>query len=213
MGVIFPILFYFLNTTVFPQVSESLSVRDSARTIYLVKISWHTGIIFNTQQVDTLVWKYIKNFNEFRYVDVGWGDEAFYQHTGFDLDLAVRALFEETASTLRIAGFNRDIESYLASTDYAERLLLSKAKFDSLCTYIQSYYSLKNSEPIILSRHLMGSVIFYKSKGWYSVFNTCNTWIARGLKKAGCRINDEVILSEQLFRETLKFGKLVKAPE
>ncbi len=206
-------MFYFLNTTVLPQAAGHFPLADSEKVIYLVKIKWHTGIVFETDQVDTTFWNFIKDFKDYRYLDAGWGDADFYQHPGFDIDLAVRALFVRTQSALRIAGFNRDIEKYLAGTDYAERLVLSKENFDSLCSYIQSYYLLVNDKPVVLSMHLNGAVKFYKAKGWYTVFNTCNTWIARGLNKAGYKIDDDIILSEQLFRETVEFGQMVKVPE
>ncbi|MCL4279574.1 MAG: DUF2459 domain-containing protein, partial [Ignavibacteriaceae bacterium] len=47
--------------------------------------------------------------------------------------------------------------------------------------------------------------------GDYHLFNTCNTWLARGLKKAGFDIEDNIILTEQLFNEADKFGDVVKA--
>ncbi len=213
MGVIFPILFYFLNTTAIPLTSGNTEVSDSAKTIYLVKIRWHTGIVFRTQQVDTSVWKFIKDFREFRYVDVGWGDEAFYQHPGFDLDLAIKALFERTGSALRIAGFNRRIKDYLSGTDYAEKIVLSEKEFEGICSYIQSSYFVVKNKPVVLSSHLNGAVKFYKAEGWYTVFNTCNTWIAIGLSGAGLKIDDNIILSEQLFRETVRYGSMVKVPE
>ncbi len=206
-------MFYILNTTVFPQSDGHFFPADSEKVVYLVKIQWHTGIIFETDQVDTVYWNFIKDFKDYRYIDVGWGDADFYQHPGFNIDLAVRALFVKTQSALRIAGFKRSIKNYLAGTDYAERLVLSKVKFDSLCSYIQSSYILVNDRPVLLSRHLNGAVKFYKAKGWYTVFNTCNTWIARGLNKAGYKIDDDIVLSEQLFRETMKYGRMVKVPE
>lgn len=213
MGVIFPILFYFLNTTALPQASGNIEIADSAKTIYLVKIRWHTGIIFKTEQVDTSVWKFISDFKDFTYVDVGWGDEAFYQHPGFDLDLAAKALFEKTGSALRIAGFNRNIKDYLSGMDYAEKLVLSEDEFRGICSYIQSSYFVINNKPVVLNSRLSGAVQFYKAEGWYTVFNTCNTWIAKGLSRAGLEIDDNIILSEQLFRETVKYGRMVKVPQ
>lgn len=213
MGVIFPIVFYLLNTTTLPAPVNLTSAADSEKVIYLVKIRWHTGIIFKIDQVDTTVWKLIKDFKEYDYVDVGWGDEAFYQAPGFDLDLAIKALFTKTSSTLRVSGFNRSINSYLQNTDYAERLILSESEYHRLCVYIQAAYSLKKNNPVILSEHFGGAVKFYKAVGYYDVFNTCNTWIAKGLNAAGIKINENIILSEQLFRETVKYGKMVKVPE
>ena len=213
MGVIFPIVFFFLNTTTLPVAVPVTPVPGSEKVIYLVKIRWHTGIIFKTGQVDTAVWKYIGDFKNYEYVDVGWGDEDFYQHPEFDIDLAFRALFIKTNSTLRVSGFNRDIEKYLQSTDYAERLILTDEAYKRLCSYIQSTYSIKEKKPVLLSEHFSGGVKFYKAKGYYTVLNTCNTWIARALKSAGYQIDDGIIMSEQLFRETIRYGKMVKAPD
>ena len=213
MGVIFPIVFFFLNTTTLPAVLPVSVVPDSEKVIYLVKMRWHTGIIFKTDQIDTAAWKFINDFKNYEYVDVGWGDEQFYQHPGFDIDLALRALFIETNSTMRISGINRGIQEYLQSTDYAERLILTDKAYQLLCSYVQSTYSVKKNRPVILSEHFNGGVKFYKAKGYYTVMNTCNTWIARALKSAGYQITDNVILSEQLFRETTRYGTMVKVPE
>ena len=213
MGVIFPIVFFFLNTTTLPAGLPVTAVPDSEKVIYLVKMRWHTGIIFKTGQVDTAAWRFIKDFKNYEYVDVGWGDEQFYQHPGFDIDLALRALFIETNSTMRISGINRGIQEYLQSTDYAERLILTDKAYQLLCSYVQSTYSVKKNRPVILSEHFNGGVKFYKAKGYYTLMNTCNTWIARALKSAGYQINDNVILSEQLFRETIRYGTMVKVPE
>jgi hypothetical protein len=62
-----------------------------------------------------------------------------------------------------------------------------------------------------LSTQYLDRVYFFKANGEYHLFNTCNTWIARGLKKAGFDIKDEIILTEQLFNEASKFGDVLKA--
>ena len=213
MLVIFPIVFYFLNTTPLPPITNSHITEDSTKIIYLVKIRWHTGIIFKTNQIDKTIWKSLDDFKNYDYVDIGWGNRDFYQHPGFDIDLAVRALFFNTKSTLRVGGFNEPVGEYINSTDFAERLVLSKGKYDSLCSFIQSTYDLENNNPQILSVHTGGAIKFYSAKGYYSCFNTCNTWVAKALKYSGYNLDENVILSEQLFRETAKYGKMIKLPE
>lgn len=213
MLVILPIIFYFLNTAQLPQTSMPTAVADSEYTIYLVKISWHTGIVFRTDEIDTTIWKSLNNFKDFKYVDVGWGDKDFYQAPGFEIDLAVKALFIKTESTLRVAGINRQIEDYIKYTDFAEKIHMNREEYNRLCRFIQSTYKLKNNSPQILSEPHGGSVKFYLASGYYTIFNTCNTWVAKGLKSAGYNIDDNIILSGQLFRETIKYGKMVKLPE
>lgn len=213
MLVIFPIVFYFLNTTPLPPVTSLQPAADSEKVIYLVKIRWHTGIIFKTNQIDTTIWKTLDDFKKYDYIDVGWGDRDFYQHPGFDIDLAMRALFIKTKSTLRVGGINEPVSEDINSTDYAERLVLSEDKYDSLCRFIQSTYDLENKQPQILSVHAGGGIKFYAARGYYSCFNTCNTWVAKALRYSEYNLDENIILVEQLFRETVKYGKMVKLPE
>ncbi len=63
----------------------------------------------------------------------------------------------------------------------------------------------------ILSTQYLNRVYFFKANGDYHLFNTCNTWLARGLKKAGFEIEDDIVLTEQLFNEAEKFGDVVKS--
>lgn len=83
---------------------------------------------------------------------------------------------------------------------------------DTLCYYIHSTYSLnEDGKPIILSEQFNGSVKFFKAKGKYHLFNTCNTWVAEGLRKAGFKeFSSSTILVNELFDQAKKVGKELK---
>ena len=70
---------------------------------------------------------------------------------------------------------------------------------------------MKRREHKILSTKYLNRVYFFKANGEYHLFNTCNTWLANGLKRAGFGIEDNIILTEQLFNEAAKFGDVIKA--
>ena len=81
----------------------------------------------------------------------------------------------------------------------------------SICDYINKSFLLNdNEESIILSKRSVGNIIFYKAKESYHLFNTCNTWLAKGLKESGIQIEDNILLTEQLFNELAKIGKVIK---
>jgi len=65
----------------------------------------------------------------------------------------------------------------------------------------------------IYKQHGLGRIIFFKANGEYHLFNTCNTWLAKGLKQAGIEITDDIILTEQLFNEAAKVGRVIKVDE
>ena len=204
------ICFLTLSASSFAQSNTTI---DSYKyTIYLVKQMWHTGIVFKLSEIDSSIWPEIKYFQEFKYIDVGWGDSAFYQDPDFNLVLAAEALFVPTPSTLRIEGLFSSIYNYIKSSDKAIEIKLTESQLNSLCKYIHdNYYRNKQHKLIVYGKEEGGKIIFYKANGKYDLFNTCNTWVAKGLRKAGFKnIDDNLILVKELFQQAGKIGKVLK---
>jgi len=224
--VIFPIIFFFLNTSPKLQVEKSvweccgfsaIAVKefiqdDSLYTIYLIKQRWHTAIVFYPEDIDTLLLPEIKYFNGAELIDIGWGDEAFYQNPEFDWNLAYQALFYPTPSTLRMEGIYISIFEYFNISEIVVELKINNDQFKILLNYISNtIWKNTADESEILSTQYLKRVYFFKAVGDYYLFNTCNTWLARGLNKAGFEIEDDIVLTEQLFNEADKFGTVIKA--
>jgi hypothetical protein len=96
------ILFYLTN---------SLHGTNKTHTIYIAKIDWHVGIILSVDDFTKTKIKAVEEFGNFKFVDIGWGDSAFYQSTeDFDLYLASQAILYPTKSAVRIRGYNFEIE-------------------------------------------------------------------------------------------------------
>lgn len=193
------------------KVKVNNSASEDSLHIFLVRQRWHTGILFDIQKVDTLIWPEITEMKDFGYIDVGWGDEDFYQYPGFDAGLAVKALFYPTPSVLRIHGFNISSFRYAELSDVAVKIYLNRSQFDSICRYISlTYVKDSKNQPIQAQKTSSERTIFYKAVGKYHLFNTCNTWVAKGLLKAGFDLNpSEIIFSEDLFQECVKFGFII----
>lgn len=105
--IIFPFIFLFLNTSPYLPVSENLILPEEGNhKIYFIKQNWHTAIVFNINDLDDSIFREFNYFKYFKLIDIGWGDEEFYQYPGFDSGLAFKALFYATPSTLRIEGIN-----------------------------------------------------------------------------------------------------------
>jgi uncharacterized protein (TIGR02117 family) len=221
--VIFPVIFFFLNTS--PKLSVAatpfvekqiedyrISPNDSLHLIYLIKQRWHTAVVFNTQNVDTTILPEAKYFTGAKLIDIGWGDEAFYQHPDFDWELAYQALFYPTPSTLRIEGIFISKQQYFDISEIVVELKINNEQLKILLKYISDrIWKDENGLDKILRTQYFNRVYFLKAKGKYHLFNTCNTWLARGLRQAGFEIKDDIILTEQLFNEAAKFGKVLKA--
>ncbi|MGE5437292.1 MAG: DUF2459 domain-containing protein [Syntrophothermus sp.] len=176
---------------------------DSLKTIYLVKQGWHTGILINLKDLDdNNIIK--KEFQEFNFVDIGWGDSAFYQTPGFNFNLAFKALFFSTASTLRIQGY-KNITNIDEAFEDSRKLMLKQKNFDNIINFIDSSFYNENNKVILYSTQGGNTIKFYKANGNYSAYYTCNTWIADALKRGSFDIDNEVIVVEQLFKAIDKF--------
>lgn len=170
-------------------------------SVYIVKQRWHTGIVIRIADTDTSFLPEARLFSKFRYIDAGWGDDEFYRHPDFDLELAIKALFVNTSSTIRIEGFNLAIEKYIDFSDIGFEIKMSRDSYNKLCGFISTTF-IKDEKglPEIIESRYNDRITFYKAKWKYNLFNTCNTWVSNAFNKAGIDIDKKIILAEQLFR-------------
>lgn len=213
--IIFPFIFFFLNTSPHFSVSEnSILDKEGFHKIYFIKQNWHTAIVFNAGELNSDLFREFNSFSQFSLIDIGWGDEEFYQYPGFDSGLAFKALFYATPSTLRVEGLNLSKEEYFDLSEIVIELEVSDEQFKKICNYInKTFYINDAGETSILNKKAGGKIIFYKSNGSYHLYNTCNTWLARGLRESGIEIEDNIILTEQLFNELARIGAVIKSDQ
>lgn len=213
--IIFPVIFFFLNTTPFPDVSESNETKpDSTKEIYLIKQAWHTAIVINSKDLEKRFLKELKIEDTATLVDFGWGDAEFYQHPDFDYDLAFYALFYKTSSTLRVESIMISKRVYFDISEVVVKISVTDDQLSKISEYISNTLSRdKNGNPEILSERAFGAIKFYKANGDYHLFNTCNTWIANCLVKAGFKTDHNIILTGQLFTEAASIGQVLKTTE
>ena len=177
-------------------------------TIYINQVYYHTGLIIEMDEVaasglDVAPW-----FKGYRYVEIGWGEEDFYQNPDSSVTRAARAIFRRNPSVLRVEGFNQDIRDVMAWSERTKKISLTPPQMAKLIRYVND--SLKrdrNGIPVIASVHGAGEIVFFKSNQTYYLFNTCNTWIARALHYAGLDITPIGVVTAQSL-----FYKLNKLP-
>jgi uncharacterized protein (TIGR02117 family) len=190
------------------QIADGPVERDRHRTVYINQTYYHTGIIIELDAEARRCLEVSSHFTRHRYVDIGWGDEVFYQDPEFTLCKAARAILIPTSSVVRVEGFDQDVQDILASSDRAMKISITKDEFAKLCEFING--SLKRDADknlLIASVHDSGNVIFFKSPYSYDLFNTCNTWIARAFKHAGLGVSSAcVVTAGTLFHRLAGIG-------
>ena len=187
---------------------------QNSNDIYLIKTAWHVGISLKIDSFTVSKLNVLRYFEKYKFADIGWGDEDFYQNPGINILLGLKALFFPTSSVVRISGIYSDIKYLIDISDFAVKLSLSAKQFSKLLEFIDKSLT-KNDDGnyVIASEKNGGQIIFFKSNLKYHAFHTCNTWIAEALNYADLKISKTgIITAQQLYRELRKIGKVLKSP-
>ncbi|GIU00182.1 membrane protein [Sulfurovum sp. TSL6] len=162
--------------------------RADNKTVYIVNHGLHTGIALSKKDAAPYIYSF-DDFKSARYLEIGWGDEIYYQTDPNTLWMAIRALFWPTDSVLHVAALNTDPIKYFNDNKVVP-LKLSKTGFIRLVEYIDNSFTLDEKKQIIkLGNGLYGTSRFYRAEGKFHLFNNCNTWSARAIRSSGFPIN------------------------
>jgi uncharacterized protein (TIGR02117 family) len=186
---------------------------NSPFEFYVLQAGWHTGIVLRTDEVSPVDWPEILNYRRSRYVDVGFGDERFYQATGNPPALAARALLVPTSGVLHIVPFSVAPKDLYTGDTHLKKMEATPRQFAALCRVISESFERDENRQPVESRIGEKSRNFFLAKEKYHLFNTCNTWVVRCLMEAGFDADPSgVITQKQLIRalEDLPGGKFSK---
>ncbi|MEM7182283.1 MAG: TIGR02117 family protein [Spirochaetota bacterium] len=166
-----------------PQPKTNSSEKRVA--ISIVSHGWHTGFVIPSKELFGYYPKLGTRFANTRLLEIGWGDKGFYQADGVTFGIAVRAIFWPSDSVLHIVSVPTTAFNYFPHSKI-KKVHLTRSKYLSLVKFIaDSFATKKNGEIISLREGIYGDSQFYTGTGSYHLWNTCNTWTAKGLKSAG----------------------------
>jgi hypothetical protein len=180
---------------------------EPARTVYVVHHgTLHTGLTVKRSDIPRGGWPANRDYSRSKYIEVGWGDDDGYRKP-LTSGIAIKALAGSKRTVLLADGFSQAIRAKYGDPKFTVLAVdLSEAGFARLCDHIQQTYALnEKGEPIRLGEG------WYRARGTYSAFNTCNTWIASGLHKAGCPITPSLCLMPgQLLGRVRPFARAIR---
>jgi len=161
---------------------------EATVTVYVVSHGWHTGIVIRRDDIPAEAWPEHRRFLATRFLEVGWGDRAFYESPEAGVRLAFKAAFSSEGSVLQVAGFDPPPTTYFSRADIIA-IELSSRGMEALARFVSATYALDGAgQPIEVGPGLSPASRFYVATGRYSLFYTCNTWVAEALRAAGCVI-------------------------
>lgn len=117
------------------------------------------------------------------FVAFGWGDRNFYIKTPEWSDLTfsvtLKALFLKSKAAMHVTSYPWHDSSW-------KPLLLCDQQKDILIQYIKNSFE-KDKDGLLIKLDFEGYNkydAFFEAKGNFSLFNTCNVWVNRALKKS-----------------------------
>lgn len=156
-----------------------------AVTIYIIGHGWHTGLVLPTEEIDAEDFPNRTLHSGGRFVEIGWGDEGFYNAKVVWPTIVAKALFLPTPSVLHLVRFDPAVDRVFVGSDIVE-LKISREGFRRLCRFIHNSFELDDAgKPIWSGPGIYGDGQFYRGKESYYYPKTCNVWTARALQAAG----------------------------
>ncbi len=161
-------------------------VSSANKTVYLSTNGVHLDIVIPIEDVDTSLLSLLDFNATTQYVSFGWGDENFYINTPTWGDLTAKntatALFLESSSLMHITRYSQNRSDWIVVN-------VTSNELKALTNYLLATFKVtQNGKSMLLEGQGYSTRDdFYKANGSYSCFNTCNSWVNRGFKKAGLK--------------------------
>jgi uncharacterized protein (TIGR02117 family) len=166
-------------------VTETDLVVAEHTQIHVLNHGWHTGVVIPATVLQSRLAPLAARFPRASYLEIGWGDAGFYQAKEITSALTLRAIFWPTDSVVHVVGFDLPPAHYFPDSESIP-LCLKPEQMALLLQFISDSFALSAEGSLqSLDKGIYGDSQFYRGEGDYSLFNTCNTWTAKGLKSAG----------------------------
>lgn len=167
-------------------VDQINSASDLNKTIYLSTNGVHLDIVLPKNAIEDDLLSGLKHTTSDRYLSFGWGDENFYLNTPTWGDLTIRnafnAVFLNSTSLIHVTRYQNN------RSDWVE-VKVDDKELQKLNNYILKTFKLNNDDQKIWLKNQGYTTVddFYKAKGSYSFFKTCNSWVNTGFKQSGLK--------------------------
>lgn len=121
---------------------------------------------------------------------IGWGDEVFYQSSGYDLFLGADALIPPSPTVLHIAYNAAPSSVYLGPNDDMDIAVSHEGARRFVDFVDRALVVGADGLPVIVTTgKVVGRSSFLHARDNFHLFNVCNHWMARALRAAGVDVN------------------------
>tara|TARA_Y100000739_G_C20468359_1_gene400122 strand:- start:94 stop:762 length:669 start_codon:yes stop_codon:yes gene_type:complete len=181
--------------------------KSAKNEVYVVNHGWHTGFVVHASEIQKEIPELKQRFGNAPYIEFGWGDKEFYQANEITPDITLKAIFLPTESVLHAVAVSSEADKYFKHSE-VHKFCLEDLELKSLIDFISnSFYRDESGSILKLNHGIYGDSQFYKAKGNFHIFNTCNKWTAKGLESTGMKISTTFKLTAGSIMTFLSNGK------
>lgn len=152
------------------------------RTLYVVSHGWHSGIVVERADLVKRMPGLAAHLGSQGPVEIGWGEERFYQARQASVGMALRAALRPNPSVLHVVPFAESPRQYFSGSQIAQ-VHTDEAGYGAALAVIAASFKPGLER---LGPSLYGGGSFYRAEDSFHLFNTCNTWVAAVTEKAAC---------------------------
>ncbi len=168
---------------------------EPKESFYVLSHGWHAGIVVNRLDLLDLVPSLEKDFTSGDYLEIGWGDEQFYQARTVTAGLAVRAVLWPTSTVIHVVAVPKSPTSQFPESDVME-VFVPRVGYEQMLAYVAKSFTTAPDQNIVrLGPGLYGDGWFYQAEGTFHAFNTCNTWVAKAIGSTGYPMHGQTIIT------------------
>jgi uncharacterized protein (TIGR02117 family) len=184
---------------------------ERTESVYVVTHGWHTGLAIKRAAIPPTLIPEKADFPKAEYLEIGWGDDAWYRAKKGTIAKGFRAMFLCDRSVFHVVGFSGTPAEFFPESRIT-RVDVSESGFTNLCEFISTQFVQETNEPAPpLQPGLYGDSYFYRAQWRYYCLKTCNYWTASALREAGCPITPiYAVPSGNVLYQTRRFGTVVR---
>ena len=162
--------------------------------VLAVSLGWHVGLAFPAADLDPESFPEVADFPDAQWIEVGWGDAAFYRDPDPDMGAVLAAALVPTPAVLHLVAMPTHPARYLPAAEVVA-IPLDPAQFARLVAYVSGSVD-RGDRPRAesIADGLYPVSRFYPALGSFSLARTCNTWVAQGLAVAGVPIDADGVV-------------------
>ena len=156
---------------------------DFEETIYVIDHGYHTALAVKSKGLLEKLGLQDSFYRKFKYIEIGRGDAGFYQQEEVMVSTTLKALFFSTPAIMHLRAYNTSPMKRFPSGHRFE-VRLSRVALGKLHKAIVDSFALEENSAVEMAKGRDEFSRYFKAKGNYHMFYTCNNWTAEIMQQA-----------------------------